>query len=653
MKKILWGFSALVALAMSLQFLSFTESLPNQAESALEAVTQQYYQNLDEMEVQLSKYKNTAAQLDSKPTSQEALQAIHLATRLSFKKIEYLLEYNDRSTVRRFLNGPPLPFVDESAPWVQEMEPKGLQILDELVFSENPLEEKTAIVAQLEELAFNFNQAKLYQRIIKMQHRFVFEAVRLELIRIFTLGVTGFDTPGSGNALPEAHTAMTASYDAIAAYLPLLEQKDSKLAEEVRSAFNEALLYLEKNQDFDTFDRLTFLKKYINPLYALVYQAQRALGIETVHEVTSLPQSLNYHAENIFDNNFLNVSYYANMHPDAITEQKVALGRTLFFDPILSSNNERACASCHHPDKAFTDGMAKSFAFNHEGFIQRNAPTLVNAIYAERYFYDMREPGIERQVRHVVNDTKEFNTDFFEITDKLQQSKEYQKLFAEAYPEQSNYQISQWTISDALACYVSTLTSFNSPFDRYVRNETQKIDPAVARGFNLFMGKAACGSCHFAPTFNGTVPPYFQETESEVLGVPATKDTVNVEMDSDLGRYASSRGHDVTDFYIHSFKTVTVRNAALTAPYMHNGVYTTLEEVVDFYNKGGGQGLGLEVPYQTLPFDNLSLNEQEIKDLVKFMEALTDTTGLTQRPRVLPTFENKPAWNKRKIGGVY
>ncbi len=98
---------------------------------------------------------------------------------------------------------------------------------------------------------------------------------------------------------------------------------------------------------------------------------------------------------------------------------------------------------------------------------------------------------------------------------------------------------------------------------------------------------------------------------------------------------------------------MTVRNAALTAPYMHNGVYTTLEEVVDFYNKGGGQGLGLEVPYQTLPFDNLSLNEQEIKDLVKFMEALTDTTGLTQRPRVLPTFENKPAWNKRKIGGVY
>jgi len=120
-----------------------------------------------------------------------------------------------------------------------------------------------------------------------------------------------------------------------------------------------------------------------------------------------------------------------------------------------------------------------------------------------------------------------------------------------------------------------------------------------------------------------------------------------------LGRYASSRGYDVTPFYERSFKTVSVRNVTLTAPYMHNGVYDTLEEVVDFYNRGGGKNLGLEVPYQTLPFDNLSLTKAEVKDIVTFMEVLTDTTGLTQKPTRLPIFENKSGWNQRKIGGVY
>lgn len=650
MKKLLWGFYLLGIIAVSAQFLSFTNNLE---ESALAAVTQQFHQGLTEVQTKIAQYKIAAENLNQTEKSVTALQKAHLTTRLAFKKIEFLLEYNDRNLVRRFLNGPPLPFVDESAPWVNVIDPKGLQVLDELAFAENPLETKTELLAQLSEFEKNFAEATKYQRVIKLQHRAVFESVRYELMRIFTLGVTGFDTPGSGNAMPEALTALNACAQAIAAYLPMLQQTQPKLAEQVRKTFNEASFYLEKNQDFDTFDRLTFLKSHINPLFSLTYQMHRALGIEMSEEITPLPQALNYHADNLFANNLLNVSYFMNTDPNSITEKRIALGRTLFFDPILSANNERACASCHHPDKAFTDGRAQSFAFNHEGFIQRNAPTLVNAVYAERYFYDLREPQLERQIRHVVQDKREFNTDFFDIMDKIQQSREYKKLFTEAYPEYPDYQVSQWSISDALACYVSTLTGFNSPFDQYVRGESPKIDPAVARGFNLFMGKAACGSCHFAPTFNGTVPPYYQETESEVLGIPTTKDTVNVVEDLDLGRFASGRNYDMTPFYEHSFKTVTVRNIALTAPYMHNGVYTTLEEVVNFYNKGGGRGFGLEVPYQTLPFDHLNLNQQEIKDLVKFMEALTDTTGMTQRPEKLPVFENKPEWNKRKIGGVY
>ena len=166
------------------------------------------------------------------------------------------------------------------------------------------------------------------------------------------------------------------------------------------------------------------------------------------------------------------------------------------------------------------------------------------------------------------------------------------------------------------------------------------------------MGKAACGTCHFAPTFAGLVPPHFKESEGEVLGVPATIDTINPKLDTDLGRFDNGRMKERADHMRNAFKTVTVRNVALTGPYMHNGVYSTLEEVVDFYNRGGGLGLGLDVPNQTLSGDALDLTQGDIKDLVIFMETLTDTTGLTQIPVVLPQFDDEKL-NKRVIGGKY
>ena len=134
--------------------------------------------------------------------------------------------------------------------------------------------------------------------------------------------------------------------------------------------------------------------------------------------------------------------------------------------------------------------------------------------------------------------------------------------------------------------------------------------------------------------------------------MPATTDTINAVVDPDIGRIGG-RMKEKVEFNRHAFKTVTVRNIALTAPYMHNGVYKTLEEVVDFYNKGGGQGLGINLENQTLPFDNLSLTESEKSDIVAFMRTLTDTTGLTSVPNSLPKFENNPELNKRVIGGEY
>ncbi|MEO0876503.1 MAG: cytochrome c peroxidase, partial [Bacteroidota bacterium] len=248
----------------------------------------------------------------------------------------------------------------------------------------------------------------------------------------------------------------------------------------------------------------------------------------------------------------------------------------------------------------------------------------------------------------VVLDANEFSTDFLKIAEKLEQSEEYEQRFLAAYPLAK---ISKYSISNALAAYLSTLTSFDSPFDQYIRGETAEIDPAVERGFNLFMGKAACGTCHFAPTFSGLVPPYFQESESEVLGVPVAPESDQI--DPDQGRMASTRPRDEAPFYQHSFKTTTVRNIALTAPYMHNGAYPDLKSVLDFYNKGGGVGSGIDLPYQTLAPDPLNLTDQEIDDLIAFMESLTDTSKAGSPPTELPVFAGQPELNQRPIGGAY
>lgn len=171
---------------------------------------------------------------------------------------------------------------------------------------------------------------------------------------------------------------------------------------------------------------------------------------------------------------------------------------------------------------------------------------------------------------------------------------------------------------NALASYERSLLSFDSRFDKYMRGQKSLLTASEKNGYNLFSGRAKCGICHFTPLFNGTVPPNFTNTESEVIGVPET--LKNQRIDPDLGRYTFYK----FDVWKYAFKTPTLRNIALTAPYMHNGVYKTLEEVVDFYNKGGGNGLGFRLDNQTLPEDKLNLSETEKQDLVAFMKALTD-----------------------------
>jgi cytochrome c peroxidase len=195
----------------------------------------------------------------------------------------------------------------------------------------------------------------------------------------------------------------------------------------------------------------------------------------------------------------------------------------------------------------------------------------------------------------------------------------YAARFRRAYPTQEKKILPRHVLM-ALASYIRSLTPFNSRFDRYMRGDDTQLSTSQVRGFNLFMGKAKCGTCHFMPVFNGTAGPGFTTTEAEVLGVAADPGRQPLQLDPEPGRYFQSKIRELR----HSFKTPTLRNIAKTAPYMHNGAYQTLAEVIDFYDQGGGAGLGLDVDNQTLASEPLHLSKEEKKAIIAFLRALSD-----------------------------
>lgn len=599
---------------------------------------------IQELEV-LSQYIN------DNTASDENIQSKFLEVRRAFKAWEYLGEHLDPMMTKDKVNGAPLPKIERNSFGMNILQPRGMQVLDELIFADNIQENRDEIQRHLYMLIETMKEVATVA--YPIYDRTVLEATRTELVRLFTLGLTGFDVPGSGNSVPDATIVLQTIREDLLLYKPLFMETDAATASMFYINLNDCINYLERHNDFDSLDRLYVLKTYINPLFAGLLSLHRQTGIEMIHEVTQeyLLPPYNHLSDNLFANDFLNPYKYIRLPEEINSPQMVELGKMLFFDPVLSSNNKRACASCHDPKKAFTDGLPKSTALSFEGTVDRNAPTLINCVYNERFFHDMRSEALEDQVEHVLVNRKEFDTDILRIIEKLKQSEEYVSMFNQCFSKLDGERLNGHTISFAVSAYVSSLRGFNSPFDKYVRGEQAHIDDAVRKGFNLFMGKAACGTCHFAPVFNGTVPPKYEESESEVLGVAEDPYVKNQVVDPDLGR-GVARLKEQSDFNKYAFKTPTVRNAALTAPYMHNGAYKTLEDVMEFYNKGGGEGFGIHLDNQTLPFDSLSLNKQEINDIVAFMKSLTDTTGMTSVPVRLPLFSDV-ALNNRKVGGEY
>ncbi len=584
------------------------------------------------------------------------LKEQYIQVRLKFKTIELLSEYLEPDFVKDFINGPPLMHLERNSPQLSEIEPEGIQVIEEVLYSDN-LNSNEVAKEELEQLSNKLERRVeefvRFQSYVRLTDRHVFEAIQLEIIRIVTLGLTGFDTPKSENFITDAESSLRSIETYYSIYAKEIMIKNESLKMSIDQTITQSIAYLLKNQNSETFDRIHLIREFLDPLYGYMISSQELLHIETIYETTPVKQSLNYKARSMFSKDFLNKYYYTALLEKENSFKKEELGKLLFFDPILSGSNDRSCASCHKPELAFTDGLPKSIALNHDGTVERNSPTLINSVYSDRYFYDLRADVLESQLEHVVVSDKEFNTTFEEITSKLESIQEYQDLFTSIYPNGNGNVITKIRIQELLSSYVSSLTSFNSEFDKFMRKEKTNFSKSAYRGANLFLGKAACGTCHFLPLFNGSVPPLYREMESEVLGVPLNPQAKRLQIDPDVGRYAGQL-KERSKIYNHSFKTVTVRNSKVTAPYMHNGIYKTLEEILDFYNNGGGVGLKLEVSNQTLPADSLGLTKSEIKDIVSFLNSLTDFDSMKSKPKKLPKHSNpNHLLNQRKMGGIY
>ena len=525
--------------------------------------------------------------------------------RRAYKRVAWLTEYYYPAYTGKHFNGAPLLKAEKYGTHSTVEPPEGLQVLDEAVYAAEVDAAQVAILARTLSNHVTALAPEMAERPYPLDE--LLEAMRTELVRIPTLYLTGFDTPGSLAGLAEARVALNALHD-------VLQQQEAlakhAVYREVIDGLGRAARHLEENPDFDTFDRLAFQRDHLNGLYRRLASLQAAAGLPPT---VRFPSGRDPRGTELFADGFLNPYTYTELDPEDDTPALRRLGETLFFDSTLSRTGTLSCASCHRPEQAFTDGAGRT---------ARNTPTLVNAVYADRYFYDLRAFSLEQQAEHVIYDHGEFDTGYDTIVAKLRASDHYRERFAEAFGRRAT--IDRASFSAALASYVLSLRSFNSPFDRYARGETDALDARAREGYNLFMGKAGCGTCHFAPTFSGLVPPGYTENESEILGVVANPHAWTKTLDPDRGRAAGSTPHEDVWIYDRSFKTPTVRNVALTAPYFHNGAYATLESVMEFYDRGGGGGLGLAVTNQTLPREALALSKAEKAAVIAFMEALTD-----------------------------
>ncbi|MBP8098133.1 MAG: hypothetical protein KAY03_02335 [Arenimonas sp.] len=305
---------------------------------------------------------------------------------------------------------------------------------------------------------------------------------------------------------------------------------------------------------------------------------------------------------------------------DGFSPQQIDLGRYLFFDPALSADNSVSCASCHVPERGFSDGMARSQGIGKQE-LGRNAPSLWNVAFLSRFFWDGRATSLEAQMQGPLYDPHEMGNTRDAMLGKINALPEYRRLFAIAYPDsKSGLRLDQ--IYSALTAFESSLVSLNSRYDLYAQGFHDALTPNEVQGMNVFRSFVArCSECH--------TPPLFTNQQIAVIGTPEPNGRP-----FDVGAGKTSKEPTLRG----GFKVPSLRNVALTAPYEHSGRFKTLRSAVEFYNLGRGhavpKGEKLTVHWHIW---EPNLSAAEIDRVVDFLGALTDESFRPERPRILPS----------------
>jgi len=420
------------------------------------------------------------------------------------------------------------------------------------------------------------------------------------------------------------------------------------LSKEYLDLYDKTISFInEQPTDYTQFDHFSFLKDHINPLFAI---NQKLINQYNVSSKSYNDYTLNNNSLSIFDKSLYTPQNTKGIY--SLVEDKEALfkiravGKLLFNDPILSGNNARSCASCHKPTEYFTDTVLQtSLNFDGKQSLPRNSPTLIDVIYNHLLMLDGKHISLQNQAKDVITNPKEMGGEEKDVMEKVLSCKEYRNTFKELLkytPEEKEITFDH--IVSAITYYYSDYSKYYAPFDEAM-NDNKALNPDAIKGFNLFMGKAQCATCHYVPQFNGVPPPYIS-SEFEVLGVP--EDAGYTKLSEDKGRYGINPAPET----MRSFRTGSIRNAEYTKPYMHNGVFKSLDQVIDFYDAGGGTGKKLGVTNQTLSPDSLKLSITEKKEIIAFVYSLNENIHFEAQPEKLPLSSRKEL-NTRVVGGKY
>ena len=305
---------------------------------------------------------------------------------------------------------------------------------------------------------------------------------------------------------------------------------------------------------------------------------------------------------------------------DGFTPQQIDLGRYLFFDPLLSRDGTISCATCHKPDKGFADGLDRSVGILGEK-VGRGAPSLWNSAFLNVLFWDGRATSLEEQMQGPLFAEDEMGNSPEQLLKSLNENSTYQSMFKEAFPE-GDEEIQLDEIYLAIAAFESSLISLNSRYDQYAHGYHGALSENEIEGMNIFRSFVArCAECH--------TPPLFTNQQLAVLGTPEPDGRALDPGAQTPYNDPSLRG---------AFKVPSLRNVALTAPYMHSGKFKTLRETVEFYTKGRGHAVpDGENLYLHWHIWEPELTDDELDRLVDFLHTLTDESFMPKRPDRLPS----------------